>query len=108
MSKGLLAGDNIAMGMEQAFAGMRAESESKRELERARKQAAAHDEILNANAGNLAEKHALRAALRAVCPNHPLLTNISLQERIKDAGQKAFAITNRWDAAREAGETFNI
>jgi hypothetical protein len=36
------------------------------------------------------------------------LTNKSLQERIKEAGEKSFAITDNWDAAREAGGSFKI
>lgn len=108
MSKGLLAGDNIAMGMEQAFAGIRAEAEAKHELERTRRLVAeikrAEDDI----AANLAEKQALREALRSLDPKHPLLTNIALQEKIKEAGRRALAMTNNFDSARDAGGSFKV
>ncbi len=106
MTKGLLAGDNIAMGMEQAFAGIRAEAEAKAELARTQKLENRAKQAEGNNAANLAEKHALREALRQLDPKHPLLTNIALQEKIKEAGRRALAMTNDYDSAREAGTTF--
>ena len=108
---GFLAGEYIASGLEQAAAGERA-------LQAAREYGHVVDQLIacrgelklteEANAANLAEKHALRAALRKRDPKHPLLTNISLQERIKDAGEAAFSLTRNWDAAREVGESFPV
>jgi hypothetical protein len=106
MSKGLLAGDNIAMGMEQAFAGIHAAAEAKRQIQQVEGLVKRATQAEEANAGNLAEKHALREALRKVDPKHPLLTNIALQEKIKEAGRRALEKTNNYDSAREAGTNF--
>jgi len=108
MSKGLLAGDNIAMGMEQAFAGIRAETEAKAELARTQRLVNQLEEGYSDIAANLAEKQALREALRKVDPKHPLLTNTALQEKVKEAGRRALALAKNFDAAREAGATFKI
>lgn len=106
MSRGWLAGEYIAAGIEQAGAGARAAAAGQAHLDDVMALKKAKERIEDANAGNLAEKHALRAALRELNPNHPLLQNVSLQERIKDAGIRAVAMTNDFDAARNAGETF--
>ncbi len=108
MSKGLLAGDNIAMGMEQAFAGIRAQAESKAELERTQRLVKKIEQYEGSIAANLAEKQALREALRRVDPKHPLLTNVALQEKVKEAGRRALALTNDFDSARDAGGSFQI
>lgn len=108
MSKGLLAGDNIAMGMEQAFAGIRAEADSKAELERTQRLVKKIEQYEGSIAANLAEKQALREALRRVDPKHPLLTNVALQEKVKEAGRRALALTNDFDSARDAGGSFQI
>jgi len=106
---GWLAGGYIADGLNQAAAGQQALADAKsyvgvvNQLVEARQKLA---EVEDSNAGNLAEKHALRAALRNIDPKHPLIVNTSLQERIKEAGKKALAITNDWNASREAGESF--
>ncbi len=106
MSKGLLAGDNIAMGMEQAFAGIRAEADSRAELARAKAMADRLERAHADNAANLAEKHALRKALAQIDPNHPLIVNKALQEKIQAAGERALVMTNNFNAVREAGESF--
>ncbi len=103
---GWLAGEYIAAGIEQAGAGIREQAAASRDLASTKRLIASRNEIEEANAANLAEKHALRAALKKLDPSHPLLTNISLQERIKEAGVRSVAITNSWNSAREAGETF--
>lgn len=108
MSKGWLAGEYIAAGIEQAGAGIRAAAAGQAHLDDVQAVLKAKNTIANWNAGNLAEKQALREALRKINPKHPLLVNIDLQERIKAAGQRAFGMTDDWDAAREAGGTFNI
>lgn len=103
---GWLKGEYIAAGIDQAAAGIRAEAAADAHLSDVRKLARQRDEMESHNAANLSEKHALRAALRKADPNHPLLTNTSLQERVKAAGSRALAMTNDWNAVREAGETF--
>lgn len=75
-------------------------------LAEARRTADVIDTLRTDNAANLAEKCALRAALRRLAPDHPLLTNADLRDKIHQAGVRAFSITNEWAAAREAGETF--
>lgn len=65
------------------------------------------EELRMSNAANLAEKQALRDALAKLDPNHPLLTNTILREKIQEAGRKALALTNDWDAVREAGSSFS-
>lgn len=84
-----------------------------KQIRRAKQQEAEHQELLTRlntaemdNSGNLAEKYALRAALAKISPNHPLLTNAALQEKIRESGKKAVSITNDYDAARDVGTTF--
>lgn len=108
MSRGWLAGEYIASGLDQAAAGIRANAEASASLDSTRRLIALKDEAESFNAANLAEKQALRVALRKLDPKHPLLVNAALQEKVKSAGRAAFGITNNWDAAREAGETFKI
>lgn len=64
------------------------------------------DSIAADNAANLAEKMALRKALAKHDPQHPLLINKELRERIHKAGENALSIKNDWDDCREAGEKF--
>lgn len=99
------AGDLI-QSIGQAAESKVREIESRRELRDAEKTAAYIKEVEMANAGNLAEKQALRAALQKLAPNHPLLANTMLQEKIKEAGRRALALTDDWDAARDAGGSF--
>lgn len=108
MSKGWLAGEYIAAGIEQAGAGARAAAAGQSHLDDVQKLTADLNELRLGNAGNLAEKYALREQLRLKDPNNALLVNTALQERVKAAGQKAFSLTNNWDAAREAGSSFNV
>lgn len=82
------------------------ELQSRQALKEAERLNAAVTELSEDNAANLAEKYALRAALAKVQPDHPLLTNAELRDRIHKAGIRAVALANTWDAAREAGETF--
>lgn len=80
--------------------------EAETELARTKRLVATIKTVEEWNAGNLAEKHALREALRKLQPDHPLLVNTSLQERIKEAGRRAMTFSDDWDAARQAGESF--
>jgi hypothetical protein len=108
MSKGLWAGDAIATGMEMAAMGIRADAAASANLAQAQKMAKTIDILRDANAGNLAEKHALRVALRKLDPKHPLLDNTMLQEKIKDAGRRVLAISDSWDDVRAAGENYKL
>lgn len=85
---------------------MTRELQSREELRQTEKLVAYIKEVEGYNAGNLAEKHALRAALEKLAPSHPLLINIVLQEKIKEAGRRAVTLTDDWDAARDAGASF--
>lgn len=99
------AGD-LVQSIGQAAESKAREIVSRRELRDAENTAAYIKEVEFYNAGNLAEKQALRAALRKLSPDHPLLTNTLLQEKIKEAGRRALALTDDWDAARDAGDSF--
>lgn len=106
MSKGFWAGDAIATGIEMANMGVRANAEADASLARTKELVRTIDLLRDGNAGNLAEKHALRVALRKLDPKHPLLTNTMLQEKIKDAGKRVMAISDSWDDVRAAGENY--
>lgn len=45
------------------------------------------------SAANYAEKHALRAALAKFDPDHPLITNKVLQEKIQNAGERVWVLS---------------
>jgi hypothetical protein len=100
------AADALGQSVADAMGGIAAEAAAATELRRMQKIAANVEELELSNAGNLAEKHALREALAKLDPNHPLLQNVMLQEKIKEAGKRALAMTQDWDAARRAGSTF--
>jgi len=63
-------------------------------------------QLEGANAGNLAEKHALRQQLARYAPNHPLLKNAQLIEKIRDMGARALAINGNWDDVRAVGDNY--
>lgn len=63
-------------------------------------------ELEENNAANLAEKYALRQQLARYCPEHPLLKNRQLVEKVQGLGIRAFAINKNFDDARAAGETY--
>lgn len=92
---GFWAGDSIAQAMDNARL-QKALNEQKKY----------YNEIAAGNAGNLAEKMALREALRKLDPKHPLLTDENLQGRVQNAGIQALATTDNWEAVREAGAAF--
>lgn len=108
MSKGFWAGDAIAAGIDMAAMGLRADAAASANLARVQEMVKTIDILRDANAGNLAEKHALRAALKKIQPNHPLLTNTMLQEKIKDAGRRVLAISDSWDDVRAAGDNYKL
>lgn len=57
---------------------------------------------------NLALRCKLEAVLENYIPQHPVLKDPDLRQRIGKAGQSAYQVTNNWDAVREAGKTFSI
>lgn len=59
-------------------------------------------------AGNLALRYALQSVLAQYMPDHPLLADAALRDRLVEAGKTALKIANNWDAAREAGRTFAL
>lgn len=63
-------------------------------------------EAETAVAANLAEKYALRQQLARYAPNHPMLKNVQLLERVRALGERAFAINRNFDDARQAGENY--
>lgn len=106
MGKGFWAGDAISTGMDMAAMGMRANADASASLERTQKMVKTIDILRDGNAGNLAEKHALREALRKLDPKHPLLTNTMLQEKIKEEGRRVMSITDSWDDVRAVGDNY--
>ena len=107
MSKGWLTGEYIAAGIDQAAAGIRENASAQRHLNDVRELVELKDQYYSTNAANFAEKHALRAALAKFDPNHPLITNKALQEKVQEAGRKTLALTNNdWNAVAIAGQTF--
>lgn len=81
------------------------DAQTKREAEAAA--ATAFEKIRVANAGNLAERHALRRALASLDPKHPLLSE-AVREQVLQAGRDAFQRTRDWGAVRDAGEQFAV
>ena len=81
------------------------DAQTKREAEAAA--ATAFEKIRVANAGNLAERHALRRALASLDPKHPLLSE-AVREQVLQAGRDAFQRTRDWGAVRDAGEQFTV
>lgn len=99
------AGD-LVQSIGEAAAAKARELQSRHEAQEMERVAADFNTIKEWNAGNLAEKVALRAALAKLQPDHPLVVNAALQERIREAGCRAIALTDDWDAVREAGTSF--
>ena len=100
------AGDLIqALGNAAESQGRAAEAQQRlREMEAIEQRI---EDLRMTNAANLAEKQALRLTLTKLDPQHPLLINAALREKIQEAGRKALALTNDWDAVREAGTSFS-
>lgn len=103
---GFWKADSLATGLELAATQVRNAKNEAFLLQQHNKVSREYDEICDANAGNLAEKIALRNALKQLNPNHPLVSNTALVERLRAAGQKALSLTNNWDAVRDVGNTF--
>ena len=104
---GFWKGDAIASGIAEATAGIIAHENSKADLARTTRLVEERDKALEANAANYAEKYALRAALAKLNPDHPLISNLILQEKIRETGKRVLGMTEHdWDAVAEAGRTF--
>lgn len=98
----------------EGFANAVGEMQSK---ERARQAEAAHEKQIEkfqaeiasleeANAGNLAEKNALRVALAKVDPNHPLLKNASLRQQLHATAYRVLSMNKNWDDVIRYGQNF--
>lgn len=57
---------------------------------------------------NLALRCKLESVLENYIPQHPVLKDQDLRQRIGKAGQSAYQVTTNWDAVREAGKTFSL
>jgi hypothetical protein len=106
MAGGFWAGDAIATGVELANTQMQGARDAQANYDRLKEMVDKFAVMENSNASNFAEKQALRVALSKFDPNHPLLTNKSLQERIQAAGERALAMTSDWNAVKAAGASF--
>jgi hypothetical protein len=104
------AADMFAQSLVDMAQGMAANRQATRTLEDANRNAEAVEEQFNqlesANAGNLAEKHALRQQLARYAPNHPLLKNAQLIEKLREMGARALAINRNWDDVRAVGDNY--
>jgi hypothetical protein len=108
MAGGFWAGDAIATGVELANTQMQGARDAQANYNQVKSLLSNLDQMTMSNAANYAEKQALRVALKKFDPNHPLLVNLALQERIKAAGQRALTLTDDWDAVKAAGLSFKI
>ncbi len=110
---GTTAADLFAQSLVEMTQGDRARRDGESALADAQRAAAVHGEALKdvreleeAVAANLAEKYALRQQLARFAPDHPLLKNAQLAEKVRELGMRAFAQNRNFDDARAAGETY--
>lgn len=103
---GFWKADAIASGLELATAANLRVRDAEESLAITQRLVAERNELENSNAANFAEKHALKAALAKLQPNHPLLTSQSLVERIQAAGQHALTVNSSWDDVKAVGAQF--
>lgn len=66
---------------------------------------AAIDDMALSNAGNYAEKLALRDAVAKLDPDHPLLSE-SVHARLREGAKVVLARTKDWDKVADAGRNF--
>lgn len=66
------------------------------------------EELLAGNAGNLALRYALAEALAQIDPEHALLVDPGLRDRIAKLAKDTILATNDWDQVREVGRTFKV
>lgn len=67
-----------------------------------------YETVSGQNAGNLALRYSFAGALAKVAPNHPLVRDAELRDRIAKHGTDTIFKTHDWDQVREVGQTFNI
>lgn len=66
-----------------------------------------YDTLIGQNAGNLALRYSYAAELAKYVPDHPLVRDASLRDRIVRHARDTIRATNGdWDAVRELGATF--
>ncbi len=111
MAGGFWAADSIATGIEADIAARQHEAAMAAMVKdrdgykaACEKYKAAWAQLELDNAANLAEKHALRAALAKFDPKHPLLVDEMLKKRVQELGERAFSINQSYDDAARAGQ----
>ncbi|WP_454912897.1 hypothetical protein [Variovorax gossypii] len=67
-----------------------------------------YDTVSGQNAGNLALRYSFAVALAEVAPNHPLVRDAALRDRIAKHGSDTIFKTHDWDQVREVGKTYSI
>ncbi|CAN7775438.1 hypothetical protein LJR290_007768 [Variovorax sp. LjRoot290] len=68
-----------------------------------------YDTLIGQNAGNLALRYSYAAELAKYVPDHPLVRDAALRDRIVRHAKDTIRATNgNWDAVRELGATFTM
>lgn len=67
-----------------------------------------YETVSGQNAGNLALRYSFAGALAKVSPDHPLVRDAALRDRIAKHGTDTIFKTHDWNQVREVGQTFNI
>ena len=98
-NSGFMAGGQIVDGIREGVDNVLAIRKMKADAATLNEWAEALKKSRITNAANYAEKLALRAALERLDPNHPLIVNKALQEKIQDAGERIAVMS---DFNREA------
>lgn len=106
------------MGIEQLFNDadiMRAERRADEAVEsahgwkrRADTAEAACLSIASSHAANIALLNALQEQLRLLDPKNPVLVEPLIREKIRELGERAFAVNENFDDARNVGLTFRV
>ena len=95
----LLQQMDAAVTIEAAAKAVRAWSEHATQL------ASRLEQLEVSHAAVVAELQAFIKALSQLDPQHPLLTDPALRQRIQDIGKAALAACRDWDHVRDAGES---
>ncbi|VTU44946.1 hypothetical protein [Variovorax sp. RA8] len=68
-----------------------------------------YDTLIGQNAGNLALRYAYASELAKFAPDHPLVRDAALRDRIVRHAKDTIQATNGdWNAVRELGATFTM
>lgn len=68
-----------------------------------------YETLVGQNAGNLALRYSYAAELAKLAPDHPLVRDAALRDRIVRLAKQTISATDGdWDAVRELGATFTI